>query len=67
MKYQLAEWLFSKELDEAYEMGLREGTDVTLSNLRFRIGIYGKDLTPARKQGYEKAARVVENYGKWTN
>lgn len=67
MKYKIADWLFSKELDEAYEMGLREGTNVTLSNLRFRIGIYAKDLTPARKQGYEKAARVVENYGKWTD
>ena len=67
MRYQIAEWLFSKELDDAYEMGLREGTDVTLSNIKFRIGLDGQDLTPARKQGYEKAARVVENYGRWTD
>lgn len=65
MKYQIAEWLFSKELDEAYEMGIREGANVVHRDLLFKLKTARtkKDLTKARLEGYSKAVEVVENYG----
>ena len=65
MKYQIAEWLFSKELDEAYELGIREGAYTIRKDLLFRLKTSRakKDLTKARLEGYEKALEVVENYG----
>jgi len=64
MKYQLAEWLFSKELDEAYELGIREGASVIRGDVLFRLKTHRaqKELTKARKEGYAKAVEVVENY-----
>jgi len=64
MKYQLAEWLFSKELDEAYEMGIREGANAIHKDVLFRLKTSKtqKELTKARKEGYTKAVEVVENY-----
>ena len=63
MKYQIAEWLFSKELDEAYEMGIREGANAVHKDILFKLKTAKNDLTKARMEGYTKAIEKVENYG----
>jgi len=64
LKYRIADWLFASELDEAYEMGIREGAKVIRQDLAFRLKTSRaqKELTKARKEGYAKAIEVVENY-----
>ena len=64
LKYRIADWLFARELDEAYEMGIREGAKVIRQDLAFRLKTSRaqKELTKARKEGYAKAIEVVENY-----
>ena len=63
MKYQLAEWLFSKELDEAYEMGIREGANAIHKDILFKLKTAKIDMTKVRMEGYNKAIEKVENYG----
>ena len=63
MKYALAEWLFSKELDEAYEMGIREGANAIHKDILFKLKTARTDMTKTRMEGYKKAIEKVENYG----
>jgi len=63
LKYQIADKLFTKELDEAYDMGMRVGAEFATRTLSFRVSLNSEKvkLTKAEKQGYEKAIQVIED------
>jgi hypothetical protein len=52
--------LYSKRLDEAFEMGIREGSRRALSSAKIRIEMRANSLTPARKVGAEMAVSTIE-------
>jgi hypothetical protein len=52
--------LFSKRLDEAFEMGIREGSWRALSSVKIRIETRANTLTPARKVGADMAVETIE-------
>ena len=52
--------LFSKRLDEAFEMGIREGSRRALSSAKIRIEMRSNALTPDRKVGAEMAVQTLE-------
>jgi hypothetical protein len=61
MKYRIADRLFAKELDEAYELGLRYGRWLELSKLRLNLEMYKpKDLTKTQGLGYDRAIEIAE-------
>jgi hypothetical protein len=62
-KYQIADKLFAKELDEAYDMGIRMGAEFATRTLSFRVSLNSEKvkMTPTEKKGYEKAIQVIED------
>jgi len=61
IKYQVADKLFCKEMDEAFQMGVREGatfatrmisTDLSVKEMRIQ-------MTKTEKKGYQKAQDLV--------
>lgn len=63
LKYQIADKLFAKELDEAYDMGIRAGAEFATRTLSFRVNLNSEKvkMTPTEKKGYSKALRVIED------
>ena len=63
LKYQIADKLFTKELDEAYDMGIRAGAEFATRTLSFRVGLNAEKikLTKVERSGYEKAIQVIED------
>jgi hypothetical protein len=56
LKYRIADKLFDRELNDAYEMGVREGVTHTLRELGFTLKLGADDkLTKAQAVGYAKA------------
>lgn len=51
---------YSKRLDEAFEMGIREGSRRALSSAKIRIEMRANSLTPARKIGAEMAVETIQ-------
>lgn len=62
IKYQIADKVFTHELDEAYQMGIREGATYATRKITFNIELKRnrQDMTKTQKIGYEKA---IENLG----
>jgi hypothetical protein len=63
VKYQIADKLFARELDEAYDMGMRVGAEFATRTLSFRVNLNSEKvkMTPTEKKGYEKAIQVIED------
>lgn len=63
LKYQIADKLFAKELDEAYDMGIRAGAEFATRTLSFRVNLNSEKvkMTPTEKKGYSKALQVIED------
>ena len=63
LKYQIADKLFAKELDEAFDMGLREGARFATSTISFKVYLKEskEDLTKTQAVGYRKAMSIVED------
>lgn len=63
LKYQVADKLFAKELDEAYDMGIRAGAEFATRTLSFRVNLNSEKvkMTPTEKKGYAKALQVIED------
>jgi len=63
IKYQIADKFFAKELDEAYDMGMRVGAEFATRTLSFRVSLNSEKvkMTPTEKKGYEKAIQVIED------
>lgn len=63
LKYQIADKLFAKELDEAYGMGMRVGAEYAARIISFRVNLNSEKikLTKTEKQGYLKALDVIQD------
>lgn len=63
LKYQIADKLFAKELDEAYGMGMRVGAEYAARIISFRVNLNSEKikLTRVEKQGYLKALNVIQD------
>lgn len=62
-KYEVADFLFGKELDEAYEMGIRVGAEFATRTISFRVDYKEakQDLTKTQKIGYDKAYELIQS------
>lgn len=63
LKYQIADKLFAKELDEAYGMGMRVGAEYAARIISFRVNLNSEKikLTKTEKAGYLKALDVIQD------
>lgn len=57
VKYQIADKLFTYELDDAYQMGIREGATYATRKITFNIELKRSrmDMTKTQQIGYDKA------------
>lgn len=63
IKYRIADKLFERQLDEAYEMGIRVGAEYATRTISFRVGVKeaSQELTKTQKIGYDKANEIVQS------
>ncbi len=60
-KYAIADKLFSKEMDDAYEMGVYEGASFALFKMNFNVKLQNHlTLTKTEQKGYNKAIEKME-------
>lgn len=61
VKYQIADKLFCKEMDEAYSMGIRVGAEFAARKMSFEVKLKRNlKLTKVEDRGYEYAIEAVE-------
>jgi len=61
LKYEIADKLFGKELDEAYKMGMRIGSEWATHKLSFEVSLKRNlTLTKTEARGYEHAIAAVD-------
>lgn len=58
----IAEALFSDIIDEAFRQGIAEGRRAAVNNIGFQVRNADLNLTPARKEGYQKAVDIIDTY-----
>jgi hypothetical protein len=63
LKYDIADRLFPKQMDEAYEQGIRIGAEYAARMMSFTIIEAGENtkLTKAQQVGYEVARKAVRD------
>lgn len=60
-KYEVADFLFGKELDEAYEMGIRAGAEFATRKLSFEVNLKRQlKLTKTEERGYDYAIDAIK-------
>ena len=60
LKYEVADKLFGKELDEAYKMGIRIGAEYATRKLSFEVSLKRcLTLTKTEERGYDYAIAAV--------
>jgi len=60
LKYEVADKLFGKELDEAYKMGIRIGAEYATRKLSFEVSLKRRlTLTKTEERGYDYAIAAV--------
>ena len=60
LKYEVADKLFGKELDEAYKMGMRIGAEYATRKLSFEVSRKRRlTLTKTEERGYDYAIAAV--------
>ena len=60
LKYEVADKLFGKELDEAYKMGMRIGAEYATRKLSFEVSLKRRlTLTKTEERGYDYAIAAV--------
>ena len=60
LKYEVADKLFGKELDEAYKMGMRIGSEYATRRLSFEVSLKRNlTLTKTEARGYDHAIAAV--------
>jgi len=62
IREHIAEFLFSRELDQAYSDGVREGAKGMKHEIVFELKTARLNITKTRKEGYQKAIEIVEEY-----
>lgn len=60
MRRTLVEWLFERELDEDFELGIREGADRARFSDLHRMGLLLEGATKSERVGIEKAMAVLK-------
>lgn len=60
IKEAIAERFFEKQLDDAYYLGIKQGSTATLSNVKMKVEYRKKKYTPARQEGMQVAIDVIE-------
>lgn len=61
LKYRIADWLFQNELDEAFEMGIREGQRRQKNTIITRLELTLETVAKTNQKGYKIAMEVVED------
>lgn len=59
LKYWIADHLFTKELDDAFRLGVRAGVGHASNTVSFRVGLKRVQLTKTEEKGYNKALDAV--------
>jgi len=60
-KYEIADILFGKELDEAYAMGITQGAEFATRKLSFEVKLKRSlKLTKTEERGYDLAIDAIE-------
>lgn len=60
-KYEVADFLFGKELDDAYEMGIRAGAEFATRKLSFEVNLKRQlKLTKTEERGYDYAIEAIK-------
>jgi len=60
-KYEIANFFFDVELDEAYKQGIGIGAEYATHTLSFRVRLKQHlKLTKTEERGYDKAIEVIE-------
>jgi hypothetical protein len=59
LKYWIADRFFTRELDEAFRLGVKAGTNQTAATIAFRVGLKRTDLTKTEAKGYDKALKSL--------
>ena len=59
-KYEVTDFFFGKQLDEAYKQGIRIGAEYATRKLSFEVNLKrGLDLTKTEQRGYDYAIEAV--------
>jgi hypothetical protein len=61
LKYWIADRLFTKELDDAFRLGVRAGIGHATSTVTFRVGLKRVQLTKTEEKGYNKALDSIND------
>ena len=63
IKYQIADKVFKYEMDEAFQMGIREGATFATRKITFSVELKRErqDLTKTQKLGFEKAIDILQD------
>lgn len=61
LRYRIADWLFEAELDEAFELGIKEGKRRQKENITQALDAASLDVAKTNQKGYMVAMEVVEN------
>ena len=63
VKYQIADKVFKYEMDEAFQMGIREGATFATRKISFQLELKGNraDMTKTQKLGYQKAIDILKD------
>lgn len=59
LKYWIADRFFSAELDDAFRLGVKAGTNQAAATIAFRVGLKRVVLTKTEEKGYEKALQSL--------
>jgi hypothetical protein len=62
-KYDVADWLFPKQMDKAYEQGIRVGAEYAARLMSFNVLEAGEktELTKAQAAGFEIARKAIRD------
>ena len=61
LKYEIADFLFGKELDEAYAMGISQGAEFATRKLSFEVNLKRNlKLTKVEERGYGYAIEAID-------
>ena len=63
IKYQIADKVFKYEMDEAFQMGIREGATFSTRKITFAVELKADrlNMTKTQKLGYQKAIDIVRD------
>ena len=63
VKYQIADKVFKYEMDEAFQMGIREGATFSTRKITFAVELKAErlNMTKTQKLGYQKAIDIVRD------